>query len=102
MNAIIENNKKQLSTFCKKYSVAKMFVFGSATSDKFKKDSDIDLLISFNKDLSLEEYADNFFQLHENLESFFGRRIDLLTEKSLSNPYLIESIDEQKQLIYES
>ncbi len=102
MNAIIENNKERLTAYCKKYDVTKMYVFGSVTSDKFKKDSDIDLLISFNKNLTLEEYADNFFDLYDNLESLFERKIDLMTERSLSNPYLIERIDEQKQLVYES
>ena len=29
-----------------------------------------------------------------------GRKVDLLTENSLSNPYFIESIEETKQLLY--
>ncbi|NJB81929.1 putative nucleotidyltransferase, partial [Wenyingzhuangia aestuarii] len=30
------------------------------------------------------------------------RKIDLVTEKSLKNPYFIESINESKELIYEA
>jgi len=102
MNAIIEDNKEQLINYCKKYHVIRMFAFGSVTGDKFREESDIDLLISFSEKLSLEDYADNFFDLYYNLETLFNRKIDLLTERSLSNPYLIESINEQKQLVYES
>ena len=102
MNAIIEDNKEQLINYCKKYHVIRMFAFGSVTGDKFREESDIDLLISFSENLPLLDYADNFFDLFYNLEALFERKIDLVTEKSLSNPYLIESINENKELIYES
>jgi len=102
MNAIIENNKEQLINYCKKHQVIRMFAFGSVTGNKFKSDSDIDLLISFSDKLPLLDYADNFFDLYYNLEALFNRKIDLVSEKSLTNPYLIESINNNKELIYES
>ena len=48
------------------------------------------------------DYTDNYFELHYKLSDLFGRKIDLITERSLSNPYFIESINETKELIYES
>lgn len=76
-----------------------MYVFGSACTDEFHINSDIDILVSF-KDISIEKYTDNYFDLHHNLENLFERKVDLLTDNSLSNPYFIESIDETKQLLY--
>lgn len=76
-----------------------MYLFGSACSGRFGDDSDIDILISF-KDISAEKYTDNYFELHYKLEELFNRKIDLVTEKSLSNPYFIESVEETKQLVY--
>jgi len=38
--------------------------------------------------------------MHYKLEELFGRKIDLITEKSLSNPCFIESIEETEQLLY--
>jgi hypothetical protein len=67
--------------------------------ESFNDKSDIDILISF-KDISIEKYTDNYFELHYKLEELFNRKIDLLTENSLSNPYFIESIEETKQLLY--
>ncbi|MDR2801711.1 MAG: nucleotidyltransferase domain-containing protein, partial [Prevotellaceae bacterium] len=61
--------------------------------------SDIDFLISFDN-LSIEQYTDNYFELYYQLQRLFGRKIDLLTDKSLSNPYFIESVEASKQLIY--
>lgn len=100
MNKIIQNKMTELKTLCKKYDVKTMYVFGSICTENFKESSDIDILISFKENISIEKYTDNYFQLHHDLESLFERRIDLMTEKSLSNPYLIESIEETKQLLY--
>lgn len=99
MNKIIDDKIQALRELCKRYDVKTLYLFGSVCSDKFKNDSDIDILISF-KDLSIERYTDNYFELHYKLEELFNRKIDLLTENSLSNPFFIESIEETKQLLY--
>ncbi|MFO7932522.1 MAG: nucleotidyltransferase domain-containing protein [Bacteroidales bacterium] len=95
----IENIKDQLIKLCETYDIKTMYVFGSAVSEQFSEDSDIDFLISF-KDIPFEKYTDNYFELHYKLEELFGRKIDLITENSLSNPYLIMSIEETKKLLY--
>jgi len=82
-----------------RFDVRELYVFGSATTEKFNNNSDIDILVYF-KDLSVEKYTDNYFELHYCLEKLFARKIDLITENSLSNPYFIESIEETKQLLY--
>jgi predicted nucleotidyltransferase len=79
--------------------VARLFVFGSVLSKKFKKSSDIDLLVDF-KDIDLYDYADNYFYLKDALENIFKRNVDLLENKAIKNPYLRQSIDSSKQLIY--
>ena len=99
MQKIIEDKVDSLRELCRTYDVKRMYVFGSVCTDNFKENSDIDILISF-KDISIEKYTDNYFELHYKLEQLFNRKIDLITENSLSNPYFIESIEETKQLLY--
>jgi hypothetical protein len=99
MQEFIKDKLDDLKKLCQDYDVRTMYVFGSVCTDKFNDNSDIDILISF-KDISIEKYTDNYFELHYKLEELFNRKIDLLTENSLSNPYLIESIEETKQLLY--
>lgn len=99
MHGLIKDKLTDLKRLCQDYDVKTMYVFGSACTDDFNDDSDIDILISF-KDISIEKYTDNYFELHYKLEELFNRKIDLLTENSLSNPYFIESIEETKQLLY--
>ena len=81
------------------YKVRDLYSFGSVNTSTFKDDSDIDLLVSF-KDISIGEYADNYFDLHYKFEELFNRPIDLVTTNSLSNPYFIKSVDQTKRLIY--
>ncbi|MBN1184388.1 MAG: nucleotidyltransferase domain-containing protein [Bacteroidales bacterium] len=99
MQQIIEEKIEALKDLCKAYDVKEMYVFGSVCTDKFSDKSDIDILISF-KEISIEQYTDNYFHLHYKLEELFRRKIDLLTENSLANPYFIESIEETKYLLY--
>ena len=99
MNQVITDNIDQLKNLCEAHDIKEMFVFGSVCTEKFSDQSDIDILIFFN-DISIEKYTDNYFDLHDKLEELFKRKVDLMTENSLSNPYLIESIEETKQLLY--
>lgn len=96
---LIKRNRSALRRLGEKYQVSKMYVFGSVTNDSFSETSDIDILISFH-DLPIDQYTDNFFELHDDLEKLFGRKVDLLTESSISNPFFKEKVQKTKQLIY--
>ena len=99
MNKIVTDRMEELKMLCDTYNVKSMYVFGSVCTDKFNDNSDIDILISFDT-LSIDQYTDNYFELHYKLQDLFGRKIDLLTDKSLSNPYFIKGLEQTKQLIY--
>ena len=96
---IIELNIEMIRDLCKKYRVSRLFVFGSVLTDKFKPNSDIDFIVDFNE-VGEIEYADNYFELKEALENLFKRNVDLLEEKAIKNPYLRQSIDTSKKMIY--
>jgi predicted nucleotidyltransferase len=100
MDIEIKEKIPQLAMLCKKYRVATMYLFGSAATGTFNDNSDIDFLISFQSNITLEEYADNYFDLMFEIEDMFGRKVDLVTENTLSNPYFIRSVEQTKQLIY--
>jgi hypothetical protein len=101
MNKVLIDKIEELKALCSIYKVKTMYAFGSACSDNFTDNSDLDFLISFEK-LSIEQYTDNYFDLHYKLENLFSRKIDLLTEQSLANPFFIQSLGKSKQLIYEA
>jgi len=79
--------------------VKQLYAFGSVLTDKFNTNSDIDLIVDFLQ-LDLLEYADNYFDLKFALEKVFKRKIDLLEEKAIRNPFFKQAIKEQRQLLY--
>ncbi|MCR8874755.1 nucleotidyltransferase family protein [Phocaeicola barnesiae] len=96
---LIENNIQKIVALCKKYKVNKLFVFGSILTDRFNDDSDVDLVVSFNK-AEVSDYFDNYFDFKYSLEDLFGREVDLLEEQTIKNPYLKKNVDATKALIY--
>lgn len=100
MNKIITDKVNEIIRLCTSYNVRNLYAFGSVCNSNFNDSSDIDLLVAFDKNISIEKYTDNYFELHYQFERLFKRKIDLLTDNSLSNPYLIQAIDRTKQLIY--
>jgi len=98
---IVMKNINQIQQLCKQYHVMRLFVFGSILTDKFNQNSDIDFLVDFDN-VDLYEYADNYFDFKYSLQDLFQKKIDLLENKAITNPYLKKNIDNSKQLIYES
>ena len=96
---IIDLNIDKIRDLCYKHKVARLFVFGSVLSDRFKKSSDIDFIVDF-QEIDVYDYADNYFDLKFSLENILKRNIDLLEDKAIKNPYLRQSIDSSKQLLY--
>ena len=95
----IDQHIDTIKDLCLKHKVKRMFAFGSVITNRFKSDSDIDLIVDF-KDVDLYDYADNYFDLKASLENLFHREVDLLEDKAIKNPYFRKSIDTSKQLIY--
>ncbi len=96
---LVEKNIETIKALCHKHKVAKLFVFGSVLTDRFQNNSDIDFIVDF-ENLDLYDYADNYFDLKFSLEHLFNREVDLLEDKAIKNPYLRQSIDSSKQIIY--
>ncbi len=96
---IIEKNIDNLLKLCKKYKVSKLYVFGSSITKNFNQKSDVDLLVTFN-DVDLKHYADNYFDFKFSLEKVFNRKVDLIEEKAIKNPFFKKSIDKTKKIIY--
>ena len=100
MQRLLTDNMDKISALCKNHNVRSLFAFGSVVTDRFNDKSDIDLLVSFNP-MDHGDYADTYFELAEKFEKLFKRQVDLVTDKSLKNPYFIDSVNQTKTLLYE-
>ena len=95
---------KRLSDFinlCQSHEVKYIYAFGSSVTDKFDyKKSDIDLIVEIN-DIDPIEKGEKLISIWDKFEKFFQRKVDLLTDKPIKNPYLRNSIESTKILIYD-
>lgn len=88
-------------SLCQAHKVKYLYAFGSSTNDNFDFDkSDIDLLVEIDEPDPVER-GEKLMSLWDKFEDFFHRKVDLLTEPSIRNPYLRRSIDSTKILIYD-
>lgn len=85
---------------CAGHHVKTIYAFGSSVRGNFNEEtSDIDLLIDLDEEDPFER-GEKLIPIRDSLESFFQRKVDLLTITSLCNPYLKKNIDATKMLIY--
>jgi predicted nucleotidyltransferase len=92
--------RSALAALCRRHHVRQLDLFGSAARGTFDPArSDLDFVVSFDA-LPPADFADAFFGLQEALVALFGRPVDLLTAESIRNPYLRESIERTRQVLY--
>lgn len=94
----VENVKKKILPILKSQDIVKAGVFGSFANGKAKKNSDIDILIEYNK--GNKKTLFDFVGLKLDLEKKLKRKVDLLTYDSI-HPLLKEIILNEQQVIYE-
>lgn len=98
---LIELHKTEMAKLCTKYKVKELYAFGSVLDEgKFNEQSDVDLMVKFNDDVDILDYANLFFGLIEDLERLFNRRVDLYTLNPIENRFLRENIETTKKIVY--
>lgn len=84
MAARISIDRSALAEFCRRHHVRKLSLFGSVLRPDFSAESDVDVLVEFEPG-----HVPGFIGLHameaELSERLGGRRVDLVTERSLNH-----------------
>ena len=92
----IDTQRSRIAELCRLYGVRRLDVFGSALRSDFDPEaSDIDLAIEF--DLAHGGSAlPRYFDLKSDLESLFGRPVDLVELGAMHDTRLKRSIERAK------
>ena len=88
--------KNKVAPILQEYGIKKASVFGSFSREENQSDSDVDLLVELGKPLGLFAYS----KLIRLMEESLGRKVDLVTNKSLNRfvrPYVLPEL----KIIYE-
>ena len=96
----IAQHRSGISAICQRYRIHRLEVFGSATrADDFDPDSsDADFLVEFEPDVQFG--LDTFFGAKAALEVLLGRGVDLVEPGAARNPYVLASINRNREAIY--
>ena len=85
----------QRSDIPEKYGIKYLALFGSFVTNKFKKDSDIDILVEFVQPIGFLK----FVRLENELSRLFNQKVDLVTKNSLSK-FFRDDVLKKMQIIY--
>ncbi|GAB4218293.1 MAG: nucleotidyltransferase domain-containing protein [Synechococcales cyanobacterium] len=103
MHPLIHAKQDEIIRACQEYGIRKLEIFGSAArSTDFDPDqSDADFLVEFTSD-DLGYFMSRYFDFRDRLTSILSREVDLIEFSALKNPYIIKSINEDRELVYEA
>ncbi|MDP3655161.1 MAG: nucleotidyltransferase domain-containing protein [Rhodoferax sp.] len=100
MHPAIAQHRSGISAICQRYRISRLEVFGSAArADDFNPaSSDADFLVEFAPDV--QPGLEAFFGAKADLEHLLGRGVDLLESGAVRNPYVLASINRNREAVY--
>jgi predicted nucleotidyltransferase len=100
MHPAIAQHRSGISAICQRYRISRLEVFGSAARavDFDPASSDADFLVEFAPDAQPGLKA--FFGVKADLEQLLGRGVDLVEPGAVRNPYVLASINRNREAVY--
>lgn len=98
MHAQVHLDPARLTAICQRFAVKRLAIFGSALTDRFNDDSDLDMLVEF-EDGKVPGLG--FVALQLELSELAGREVDLHTYYGLSR-YFRDDVSRQAEVRYEA
>ena len=91
---------EDIARLCRAHGVERLEVFGSAADGRFNSErSDFDFIATFTPQAQTS-IARHYFGLADALATLLGRRVDLLTDQPIRNPYLRKAVDASRRDLY--
>ena len=82
--------------YLQNFKLRKVGIFGSYARNEQNSNSDIDILVKFNKTPSLLQ----LIRIENELSKRLGCKVDLVTEDSITNKIIKSQINKELQIIY--
>ena len=94
----IARDRDKIDALCRRLGVRRLDVFGSASTGKPSPESDVDVLVQFDR--SQGNLFARYFDLKEGLEAILGRPVDLVVDDAIRNPYFRQSVERTRQNVF--
>ena len=99
INPALHLPRDKIAAFCRRHRIKTLSLFGSATRDDFRPDSDVDVLVEFEDDARVSLF--NMAQMERELSSLFhDQPVGIMTTSVLRNPYRRRAILKDLERIY--
>jgi hypothetical protein len=94
----VQLDREALAAFCQKWRIRELSIFGSALREDFGPESDLDFLVSFEPGAPWDLF--DLVEMKEELETHYGRSVDLVEKEALRNPWRKREILKTREVIY--
>ena len=83
---------------CKKYHILELSIFGSSIRDDFTQKSDVDILVSFDRNSEINLF--DIMDLEKEFSLLLNKKVDIVEKESLKNPIRKDRILSTREIIY--
>jgi predicted nucleotidyltransferase len=94
---MVDFDRNRLADLCHQHGATRLRLFGSAARGEERPESDIDIIVDFERSVG---YL-GLIRFENALSEFFGRQVDLVTEPGLS-PFIRDSVLASASVIFDA
>ena len=81
MSPRIAVDQELIAQFCRRWKIRELAFFGSVLRDDFRPDSDVDVLVSFERDADWGLW--DAVAMEDELSAILGRKVDLVSRRAV-------------------
>jgi uncharacterized protein len=89
-----------LSDICRQWGIVEFSIYGFSITKEFQANSHVDCLVEFSPEVNWDLFE--IVKLKRQLSELFQRKVDLVEKASIVNPFILESIEEERRVLYSS
>jgi predicted nucleotidyltransferase len=100
MDTLNPQKVEEIASLCRRYGVRRLAAFGSILRPDFDPlHSDADFLVEFEP-AAVAVRMQNYLALREALAGLLSRPVDLVEDGAIRNPYIVQAVAKQQQVLY--
>lgn len=78
-----EFQREKIADYCRRWKIIEFAIFGSALREDFSQESDIDVLVTFDKEAHWTLF--DMVDMREELKELFGCYVDLISRRGIES-----------------
>lgn len=98
MDGVVLPDRERLAELCQRWKIRELSLFGSVARGEARPDSDVDLLVVYDADAP--RTIEHMLDAAADFERFLGRKVDLVEDRLVTNPYRRAAIRRDRRPIY--